>query len=167
MIVTNSLVTKPSSELELGELFTTDIDQGFALCILVRRLATGRLVIAVLQGAAFEASRMQYVATDHLHRCLSFGMNWVLDLLPGQETFPQNTYTPDAASSIFLDTDAVVFRLDSDPRINMPRQPICINSQTFADHELSTTAAPVRNWRIWRTEQDRMVADAQPVFSFP
>ena len=160
MQIVNPLTHKSISEVQPGELIVTSFGSGFALAIYLRRLEQSRSLFAIIGGPEFGTPEVY--ATEHTGNCLSYGQEWVLEVVPGEETFPQNHYRPDERASLFLDNATVVLSLkfaefQRERRVNF-------DLNTMADHQLSPYAAPVFAWRVWQSDFERQKSGARPIF---
>jgi hypothetical protein len=163
MQVINPLRCKPASELLQGELFVGSFGAGYSLAVLLKRLENARSLFMVLEGTGFSNNPAAY-ASDLVGPCLSYGTEWLLEVFPGPETFPQNSYVTDQQASLFLDGLALVLSLPFDGGFR-PGFRVTFDMTAMSDqHQLSTAAAPVYRWAVWESATVRDRSNSRPIW---
>lgn len=157
-----SVKTKLLTTAEPGEL------------VLLRRLSQ-RLVAIVIEVAAPQVSLAiiggaetppfhQVIRGPQSPNCVSFGKDWLIEIIPTAETWPGNSkfhYTPGAI--MLHDRECWLF-LDAESNYS---NELAVSLTTLAVASAPpTNAAPFLKWRIWLSDDDRLKSNQIPFIEF-
>jgi hypothetical protein len=158
------LEQKPIGETRPGELFRARVRGALAVCLTVGTEQQDSIGIALLRGP--NITYPSYTRWARLaDPCLSYGTEWQIEPIPGDETFPTSPQLDEQIGVIFLDGTSVLLRVD-------PVSETAQYGMFFVDLlkgeacQLPQNASPFKRWRIWHTPQERDRPNGAPIVSF-
>lgn len=162
MIRTSSLTLRQMEELEPGELVRLSFGARASLLIFLKRLDSGKSLFGVLQSDEFHSPLTWYETESH-GSCLSYGKDWVLEEVHGNETACNLQYM-DRDARLFLTERGVVMRFlpPKGGGYSFGAYQFSMSSLDLGDF-IRPDAAPVSTWRIWESI-DYMGMGAGPLF---
>ncbi|OBQ72246.1 hypothetical protein [Mesorhizobium loti] len=160
------LTHKRADELVPGELFRFALSSGAGTSLALMLGNNGvDPMFGILASPEFENPLTWYegASTD---RCLSYGMEWLLEERPGPETAPGNTFQPDPKIKLLIDSGATVMRFA--PPHGFVHQSINFDlTNGKSGIQLSSRAAPVASWAIWASLDQYKSPRANALFKYP
>lgn len=162
MIRKSELFIKQVNDLDPGELIRHDFGSGSGLLLLLEVLDDNSKLFGVFTSPDF-SSPMQYHVKRAGGKCLSYGLDWVLDETHGMETLIGASH-PHA--KLFIDEGGPVMAFSPGER-QREFGPVYFNlTGSGVQRALGTSAAPVLRWRLW-SDQDHFDSRENPLFEMP
>lgn len=169
MILLPLLDVKNVSNAEPGELIVFALRSHRALAIVLAK-ETARSLIGILETNEENLSPAPPFAF-HLDRqsssaeCLSYGTNWVLELLPTADSVPGRRRDWETPGSIYISADGarIFFRDLANRSFGGGYSFNLTSNELTSDTDAGT---PHLSWQIWANEADRDHPSRSPIFSF-
>jgi len=162
MIRKSALVIKQINDLEPGELIRIDFGSGSGLLLLLEDLEDKSKLFGVVTSPDFTKS-MQYHVKRPGGKCLTYGMDWVLEEVHGPET---SVGASQPLAKLFIDEGGPVMAFSPGERQH-GYGPVYFNlAGSSIQQALGTSAAPVLRWRLWG-DQDHFDSHEDPLFEMP
>ncbi|QKD17962.1 hypothetical protein [Mesorhizobium sp. NZP2077] len=144
-----------------------DANGGGALLAVVLEKLVGKNTYLVL-SSNHQIPAFSILPIGYEHRCFSYGAEWVMELLPDEETFPGNAEGADSAGEIRLFDTGITSIIANMLDQRMNRKLILLNMISYRPaNEERYQGARVRSWKIWANEEERLRTGGRPIFSFP
>ncbi len=170
MILIPNLPSKQPSQTEPGELIAFALRRHRAIGLVLAN-EQNRTLIGLLQSSekgldlappfAFHLDHRSYGNNE----CLSFGRDWVLELLPGDESIPGRVSEWANSGAVYLHSDGarIFFKGIESTSFSSGYTFNLDSSELVTDDDRGT---PHLAWRIWGSEADRDHNSRQPIMSF-
>jgi hypothetical protein len=165
MIVQPDVHLKELRSASAGELVRFDLRGASALAIVMRQTERGTVCAFLETNDEARAPFFMAMTTEGL-MCVSYGNEWLLDLVFDASTFPGNDRYWDQHGVIHVGETAVAINLNRPPdNIRLSAGAFDLNTFDTADVH-RRTHAPVTSWKIWHTAAAKHELNAKPLFVF-
>jgi hypothetical protein len=149
------------SQTQPGELFRTRARKTSAICVNVEAAGNSRVRVGILKW--HEVEHPTYLVSEGNEPCVSYGTDWAVEPLLGDESFPQRGEEP--AGSLLIGNGLTALRLDpAQGRSDFDY--FHIDLVHGGRVEIRDHVVPVIRWRIWAAAEDRNRPGATPVVEF-
>lgn len=161
-ILSNAMV-KSVGETVPGELYRVGLRDSYAICITVEKSVGPRILVGGLQSPEFD--RPSWFHLERSAQCLSFGLDWVIEPIVGDETFPHRTFVTEDVGVLIVQGEDAALRFD---RVPDPNHYDCVHVSLTGKGrvEREVNAVPYRQWRIWMNAADRERPNGRPLVAF-
>ncbi|EJN04468.1 hypothetical protein [Phyllobacterium sp. YR531] len=161
MTIHSNFVVKREAEIKTGELIKYQTARGWGLGFVLSN-AEGRLSVAALRetGQSSLPIHSTFFTSDTI---LSFGTDYVIELLDSDETWPGN-YAAHADGTITLGHNGKILQLSDGRGVGRPNW-LDLETMKFSS-KADSEGSPVVKWRIWANEQDYNSLKSTPIFEF-
>lgn len=148
-----------------GELFRIQLRGQVATCVTLATTEGKNPLVGILAGGTFD--RPAHFECSKNSKCISFGLNWVIDPIFGDESGPLQTNSNDDIDVLHIQDGDAFLRFDE---ANEPARSINMLYGSLTGSRLldyTTNSVPFERWRIWLSAKDRERPGAEPFLSFP
>ncbi|WP_158670633.1 hypothetical protein [Bradyrhizobium guangdongense] len=165
MIVQPDVQLKKLSGASAGELVRLEFGRASALAIVMRQTDQST-VCAFLETEDKNREPFFLAVSMEDAMCMSYGKEWLLDLMFDASTYPGNSQFLDKHGVIHLSETAVAINLDRPPE-DIRLSAGAFDLRTFKTVDVHRRAyAPVTSWKIWHTAAAKHQTNAKPLFVF-
>ncbi|MEH6718834.1 MAG: hypothetical protein V7704_08140 [Aurantimonas endophytica] len=160
--IINRPILKALSDVEPGELFRMALRGSYALAVVLERTGT-RPLLGCLSSPEVPHPFYLHGGMDPI--CWSFGIEWVIDPVIGQESFVTRRFVGDEIGVLCLDEGDAWLRFDP-PEGRNDFDGVTFSILGNGAIEEPRNSVRYRQWVIWQTQADRDRPDATPLARF-
>jgi hypothetical protein len=165
MIVQPDVQFKELRDATAGEPVRFDLRSASALAIVMRQTEHGTVCAFLETNDEARPPFFMSMSIEGLV-CMSYGGEWLLDLVFDANTFPGNGLYAEKCGTIHVSETTVAINLNRPPD-NIRMSAGSFDLKTFKTVDLHRrTCAPVTSWKIWHTVAAKREANAKPLFVF-
>jgi hypothetical protein len=157
---------KHLEKAEVGELVCFPFGGGEALGIVCKKPESDRMVFAILRAPADFEHVPFHLATDVEGYCMSYGIDWELQLFPDARSFNGDGVDVDAPGTIFVTEKGASINLAGPASSKRDTLYFEFKSGTFSGGP-SRQAVPVLRWKIWQRRGQSTMKGDRPIIAFP
>jgi hypothetical protein len=152
---------KSVGETVPGELILIPFCGGAALCINIEAAHGGLVRLGILKGN--DLKRPSYFCSAAALCCISYGTDWVIEPIFGDESFSAEEGAPQA--TLYLANGVAALRFD---RVSESSELNYLNVDLTRGSlvDIGGHAVPVKRWKIWARETDRNILGNEPIVTF-
>lgn len=132
------------------------------MAILLRERTENTFLMGVIDSRIF-AIPLAWHSTSENSKCLSYGSNWTLEELHGNETVPGNTFQHREDARLFIEGDGLILQFRPPQGLSHNTALFNLTGNLLKQDTLSTSASPVLKWRIW---ENRATYESQIAFIY-
>lgn len=162
------LETKSIFDAEPGELVAMELRRHRAIAIVVEQHQMECWLVVLHSTETLSPSPPIALAVNRRQGSkpvLSYGSNWVIELIPGDESYPGNTAAYQVPGVIYVDVDGP--RLYSRAReASGFEEGTCVDLANTRFVDLADSGTPHLHWRIWESSDERQRTSTSPILEF-
>jgi hypothetical protein len=162
-VLLSKLNHKSVSDTQPGELYRMPLRGEYAICVTLEVRDGGQFLLGILRSPSVD--RPSYLITDGRIPCVSYGTEWLIEPVYGDDSFPSNGYAERTERVLYLAPDRALLRFDR-PQTPNSFDYVFGNLLAGGCMDRSQNDIPVSQWCVWASEADRSRADAVPVVQF-
>lgn len=162
MFRTSKLVVKKMADVKPGELLRISFGAGAGVAMFLRKDENGTGIFGVLRVPGFERPMLWYRgALDET--CLTYGLDWVVEEIHGDETGCGLQYRGEGARLFIGDSGLVMTFSPAERGVSgFGRLQFSLALADLGDH-LGHSPAPIERWRVWES-QEHLERGGEPLF---
>lgn len=161
MKLAHDLVVKRTSTATVGELIQFAFQEHRTLALVIWA-SDADVTVAVLKSDEDLGAPFFTQIRKHGY-CVSYGSEWVLELVPGPESYPRNVLGLKAPGAILLAAEGpLLFLLPHEPERHL-HENLTFNLSTNEIGSPHDAWPPYFKWRIWANDADRLSARGMPI----
>ncbi len=158
--------TKTIQDIGLGELIKYQTQFGHGLGIVTAvDVSEDKVAVVALRESDGEGSFPQRSQFYLISPVLSYGQDWVLELIDTDETWPGNAKATERTGTITLVRNEKRLRLGSQ-RNDSKAEWLNIETLKISPPMGYSETIPIVSWRIWSNDDERTRVGAVPIFTF-
>lgn len=158
----NSLEIKAVTNTNAGEMFRLKLRGKLALCVAIGDSHGRGRPVGILKHEDFD--RPIFFEADLNHKCASYGTEWVIDTAYDENSYPVE-YTSSERGVLYVNQGGALLRFHRfGNNDDFDGETVDLVTAKFA--ERTNNDIPVRSWKIWASEKDRVDPRAQPIVAF-
>lgn len=161
MQLIQTISTKTLGQTTPGELVKLRVPNGNHFAIVLGNEHEGRLVGFLEPTGA--ASYPVFRRVSSTLNGISYGHDWIVDLVGGDESWAGNRSHLTAAGALLVDADGVWLSLQPNPDDHRSTESYFdLKTNKFTDR-FPENFTPFMNWRIWQSKEDYLRVGAKPL----
>lgn len=148
----SALMKKSLAQIKPGELIRYSFNNGASLLLLLEKREKGTGLFGVVTSPVFEHDMCSYeMPMDG--ECLSYGTDWFLEEIHGPETVVGGYYL-EQNSNLMLDINGMIFVFRPEKgQFGCRPTYFDVSGTAVLQNFDRQQSAPVKEWRIWETEE--------------
>lgn len=146
-----------------GELYRMAFRGSYALCVTIEQSNRPTVLVGGLESPEFD--RPSWFPLERSIHCLSFGLDWAIEPIVGDKTFPHRSFLVEEVAVLILQGEDATLRFDT---VLTPNNYEYVHASLTGKGrvEHATNAVPYRQWRVWMNAADRDRHDGRPLVTF-
>lgn len=146
-----------------GELYRVGLRDSYAICITIEQSERPSVLVGGLQSPEFD--RPSWFHLERSTKCLSFGVDWVIEPIVGDEAFPHRSFVTEDVGVLIVQGEDAALRFDRVPDPNHYDY-VHVSLTGKGRVEREANAVPYRQWRIWMSIAERDRPNGRPLVAF-
>lgn len=161
MHLIKNISTKTLGQTVAGELVKLKVPSGNHFAIILDNDPQG-IIIGFLEPTG-EALHPVFRRVGKGYKCLSYGLDWVVDPISGEESWAGNRSHLTSAGALLADAETVWLSLQPSPEDHRSTESYFdLRANKFTDRH-PEDFTPFLKWRIWESKDEYLRPDAEPL----
>jgi hypothetical protein len=161
MHLIKTISTKPLAQTTAGELVKITSPNGRHFGIVLADYPQGKIV-AFLEPMG-DAPYPVFRRMGEIYKCLSYGLDWIAEPIPGEESWAANRKLLTVAGALLLDAGSLWLALQPNPEDHNSTESYFDLLTNKLTDKFPEDFTPFLKWRIWESKEEYLRAGAKPL----